>query len=307
MTRVVKIYTLAISAALVQGCGNGDGDAVRQFTSWDDVNPGETVVIDGEVVHAEYEIDLNSGVTTADPTQRDEAEARVTYDNALDLESVSIDVASGGIAAGGGSDPDVEFDKNDGDDIGLVVAGLVGGAVSASGNEIGLWAEPAGLGFNYQTFGVWLTGYNTGAGVVAAGSFGAPTPAAAVPTMNMATYNGGASGFAVDAAGTPFLVVSDAQVALNFGAGTFTFATTNSAKDNLVDAAELFFVGDANFNLNGNGNIMGNSLVGNVAAGYNMAGDLEGWLYGPAGEEVGGLFDLAGPAGRYAGSFGAVD
>lgn len=304
-----KIYcVLAASALFIQSCGNGDGnDAIRQFTSWDDVNANETVVINGRVVYAGYETDLNTGDTSVDNTQQDDAEARLTYDNSASLEHISIDVDRGNVRGGDG-DPDVEFDENDGDNIDLIFGGLAGGAVSASGEEVGLWAEPGALGFNYQTFGVWLTGYNTGAGVAAAGSFGAMTPETDVPSMDVATYNGAASGFAVDDTGTPFLVVSDAEVMLNFDDGTFTFGTTNSAKDNLVDASLLLFAADSGFNLSGDGNIVGNALEGEVeTTGYDMTGDIDGWLYGPTGSEVGGLFDLAGPDGRYAGSFGAVD
>ena len=297
------VLTAAVMALSGGGCssssgGGGGGLQIGQFTSWDDINPGETVVINGNVVHANYQTDLNTGFTNAGPTQSSAAEARLTYDNNSNLVRVDID-------AGGAS---VDFNENQGDDIGLVFGNLVGGAISANGEEIGLWAEPDGLGFNYQTFGVWLTGYNTGAGVAAAGSFGARTPDANVPGAGVLTYNGAASGFAVDAAGIPFLVISSSEVVVDFGGGTFTFVTTGSLKDNLVDASEFTFVGDPNFNLIGNGDIVANSLEGNVAAaGYNLAGDVDAWLYGVDASEVGGLFDLVGADGRYVGSFGAVD
>lgn len=295
------VLTAAVMALSGGGCsssGGGGGGPITQFTSWDDINPGETVVINGNVVHANYQTDLNTGVTNAGPTQSSAAEARLTYDNNSNLVRVDID-------AGAAS---VDFDENQGDDIGLVFGNLVGGAISANGEEIGLWAEPDGLGFNYQTFGVWLTGYNTGAGVAAAGSFGARTPDANVPGAGVLTYNGAASGFAVDADGIPFLVISDSEVVVDFGDGTFTFETTGSLKDNLVDVSEFSFVGDPDFDLAGTGNIVANSLEGNVtAAGYDLAGDVDAWLYGVDASEVGGLFDLVGADGSYAGSFGAVD
>lgn len=300
MTRFGIIGVLAASALSLQACGGGGGGGgpITQFTSWDDINPGETVVINGNVVHANYQTDLNTGVTNAGPTQSRAAEARLTYDNNSNLERVDID-------AGAAS---VDFDENQGDDIGLVFGNLVGGAISANGEEIGLWAEPDGLGFNYQTFGVWLTGYNTGAGVAAAGSFGARTPDANVPGAGVLTYNGAASGFAVDKDGIPFLVISSSEVVVDFGDGTFTFETTGSLKDNLVDVSEFSFVGDPDFDLAGTGNIVANSLEGNVtAAGYDLAGDVDAWLYGVDASEVGGLFDLEGADGRYVGSFGAVD
>lgn len=297
------VLTAAVMALSGGGCSSssgGGGFPIRQFTSWDDINPGETVVINGNVVHANYQTDLNTGFTNAGPTQSSAAEARLTYDNNSNLVRVDID-------AGGAS---VDFNENQGDDIGLVFGNLIGGAISANGEEIGLWAEPDGLGFNYQTFGVWLTGYNTGAGVAAAGSFGARTPDANVPGAGagVLTYNGAASGFAVDAAGIPFLVISSSEVVVDFGDGTFNFETTGSLKDNLVDAFEFAFVGDPDFNLAGAGNIVGSSLEGNVAtAGYDLAGDVDAWLYGVDASEVGGLFDLVGADGRYVGSFGAVD
>lgn len=300
MNRVNFVIPLIASAIVLQGCGNGDDDdlPLRPFTSWDNVGPNEVVVIDGNVIFASYQTDLNSGVTTTGDTQRTDAEARLTYDGNSELERINI----------GADAASVDFDEDDGDDIGLVFANLVGGAISADGEEIGLWAEPEGSGFHYQTFGVWLTGYNTGVGVAAAGSFGAMTPQAGVPTAGVLTYNGSAAGFAVDAAGTPFFVVSDSEVVADFPAGTFTFGTSGSLKDNLVDATELAFVGDTNFNLSGAGNIVGNSLEGNVSTtGYDMDGDIEAWLYGPDASEVGGLFEVAGPDGKYAGSFGAVD
>jgi len=306
MTRFGIIGVLAVIAVSLQAClggdhgggGGGGGGPITQFTSWEDINPGETVVINGNVVHANYQTDLNTGVTNVDATQHTAAEVRLTYDNNGMLERIDID-------AGGAS---VDFNENQGDDIGLVFGNLIGGAISANGEEIGFWAEPDGFGFNYQTFGVWLTGYNTGEGVAAAGSFGARTPDANVPGAGVLTYNGGASGFAVDAAGIPFLVVSDSEVVVDFGDGTFTFETTGSLKDNLVDAFVFEFVDDSNFNLAGAGNIVANSLEGTVAAaGYDLEGDVDAWFYGVDASEVGGLFDLVGADGRYAGSFGAVD
>ncbi len=279
------------------GGGGGGGDPIRQFTSWDDINPGETVVINGEVKFADYTANLQTGVATIGTTQITAAEVKLTYENNGNLERVDID-------AGGAS---VDFDENQGDDIDLVLrfGNLVGGAVSANGEEVGLWAEPVGLGFNYQTFGVWFTGLGTGAGIAAVGSFGAKT--ANVPTVGTVTYNGGAAGFALDAAGIPYLVVSDSEVVVNFPNETFTFATTGSAIDNLNDANELDFVPESGLNLSGGGSLSGNSLQGNVSAVFDMSGTLDGSVYGVNGSEVGGLFELSGPAGLYVGSFGAVD
>jgi hypothetical protein len=101
--------------------------------------------------------------------------------------------------------------------------------------------------------------------------------------------------------------LSNAQIDVNFGAGTFAFITTGSMVDNLVDANPLTFVNDAGYDLVGNGNISNATLAGNVDAVHDLSGTVSGKFFGPNAQELGGTFDLAGPDGRYTGSFGAVD
>ncbi len=299
MLRLRTIGFLAITALFLQAgtCGPrtlppGFGDAIP-FTAWDNINPGETVILNGQVNHVNYSTNLNTGETTAGVTFRNSGELTVGFDNNLDIESASINAGPASVG----------FDTNNGD-IFTSASPLAINAESADGEDRAIFANVEALGFNYQTFGVWFTGFATGSGIAAVGTFGAPTLTPNVPIAGVATYNGGAAGFALDPAGNPFFVVSLAEVMVDFTGQTFTFETTGSALENLNTGAQF---ADSGFDLSGSGAINGAGLQGNVTAVSDLSGSIDGSLYGVNASEVGGLFNLSGPDGRYTGSFGAVD
>ena len=66
-------------------------------------------------------------------------------------------------------------------------------AENLNGAHAALVLSPAGraaLGWNYQSFGVWEPGTETGAGATGVLSYGTPTPTGAIPASGSATYVG---------------------------------------------------------------------------------------------------------------------
>ncbi len=292
MTRLGAAMVLSVVLVSLQGCGGNP--AGKLFVSWDDFGAGDSVRIDGEVRHAPYTADLNTGAVTPGAVVEEAGQMRLSRDGASMLTHLEVRANAGS----------VEFDEGDGDDI-----DSAGGLVTAStqnGEDLGVFADPDVNGYNYQTYGAWITGVGTAAGNVGVGSFGnvSSVRAGEVPNAGAATYEGGAIGLAVDAVGTPFFVEADATVMVNFVDDDFTFSTTNSTTTNINTLA---VAANPGLDLTGQGDLTNASLSGAVDAVSPMSGTVSGSLYGPGAPEVGGTFYLSGAAGEYAGSFGAVE
>jgi hypothetical protein len=101
-------------------------------------------------------------------------------------------------------------------------------------------------------------------------------------------------------------VRSDLAVTANFGIGTgsLIFATNNSE---FVDQQGNFLATATNLNMSGTLGYGGsNSFSGGVASvvvGVNMAGTATGRFYGPAANEVGGVYSLTDGTVTNVGSF----
>ncbi len=110
-------------------------------------------------------------------------------------------------------------------------------------------------------------------------SFGLATPSAAIPRVGSATYTGGAVGSARFDAATYIDVAGDATLTANFTDSTFQSIINLIAQDgSLRDFGQ--------FNLDGQIDING-----------VLFGGLNGQLYGPNAEEVGGVFDIIDDSG----------
>jgi hypothetical protein len=283
---------VTMSTALLQGCAGGSNNA--NFTSWDAVGASQTVRIDGNVKYKNYTADTNTGAVTPAALQQRDGQLVVSLDAVEDVEALSVDAGPASVG----------FDEGEGDAI-LVAGGLIQ-AASADGQDAAVFGDPDAFGFNYQTFGGWMTGIGSGSGVIGVGSFGVPSNVRAgeVPNIGDATYVGGAGGVAIDAMGVPYLVTSLATVFVDFVDDEFTFSTTNSQVTNLNTAAQF---AQPLYDLIGSGLLSGATLSGTVNAVANMSGTIDGTLYGPGAPEVGGTYHLMGPAGQYLGAFGAVE
>lgn len=170
-------------------------------------------------------------------------------------------------------------------------------------NEIARIADPRHFGFEYQTYGVWITGFDSTSGTAGVGSFGGDmTPLGAdTPVNGKATYKGGTTGLYQDGLGEKFFVAANLKADANFLDNTMEFATTSTEGRNLdTDARKSL----NELNLTGDLAIVGNTFVGRVES-LAMTGEADGAFYGDEYQEMGGTFGLSGAEDReFIGSFG---
>jgi hypothetical protein len=177
---------------------------------------------------------------------------------------------------------------------------------SRPAGEIELAANPYTLGWNYQSFGVWdsaVLGFSRQFGGT---SFGSATPASAVPVSGSATFTGKLGGLYVSPAGQGALATADIRVDANFSSRSLSFASSGtSITRDLATAATAP-------NLNVGGTLTyspsSNSFTGTLRnAGGTMSGSSTGRYYGPAAQELGGVFTLksATTPEAFSGAYGA--
>ncbi|KUJ77793.1 transferrin-binding protein-like solute binding protein [Ruegeria profundi] len=175
------------------------------------------------------------------------------------------------------------------------------GAETANQQNFAVFVDPVAQGYEYQTYGAWITGYGTGSGKVGAGSFGTKTAAANVPSGKSATYNGASVGVARRADGQPYVTSSDVSVSTDFSTVSVASTGTQAVNVNtgaISSASELDFTGT--------GSVSGGTFTANVA-GSDTSGRVDGLFYGRQANEVGGTFQTTGPSGvAHAGSFGGI-
>ena len=178
-------------------------------------------------------------------------------------------------------------------------------ALNAARTNEALYVYGPGMGWSYQTYGVWITGEGTGAGNAGAMSVGSFTPTAGIPSTGSATFTGTSGGVYVAATGQPFLTVSDMTAVTNFATRTITFNTTNtiiSAFNGSGASAQ------SGLNLSGTlNNIGGNNIYGTVTtANAAMTGTAYTAYYGPTATEIGGIYNVKASTGlqSMSGAFG---
>lgn len=289
------------------GClGGGGSDAPDLFTGFSDVRPSSEVRITGLGLVAQYEMEPSTGALTVGASEPVDIEAIWRTNSGGALSALTIrttpDNPFGELSTG------ASFDEDDGDGIvdGDLLFPEAADYIALATDELdqfALVADPFAQGFEYQTFGIWEHDANATSGVVGVGSVGSPTDARLVPSIGSATYAGSAAGLYVDSSQDDFLTFADLSAELNFGTSDLSIGTTNTTavnSDTLVtsDMPSLDFAGA--------GTIDQPFSVAIANGDSSLTGTLNGQLYGPAAEEIGGTFNMTGDAGRYLGAFGAV-
>jgi hypothetical protein len=320
--QVMRIPVLATSAFLVGsalslaaclgGGGSSGGTAVAvvggnkpvPFTTWDDVAPLRPVEIPGEGQESSYTYDVVAEKVTALEDFSDGAVVEtVRYDfNQVPL-SLAIETPQTSVAWG---EDDVSGDQFG--NLGAFGLPEIDAAISDDQTEIALTSNPFISGWNYQTFGVWVTGSGTSSGRIGTFSVGSITPNSQVPNMGMATYLGGLGGAYVAPDGTDFLTTADLQVDANFVTNALNFQSSNTQLTRDLQT----FTPDNTLNLDGTLTWSGGSSefggpLSNQSG--SLSGEASGSFYGPSAEELGGNFLLTNGGSSletYVGSFGAV-
>ena len=288
-----KTIVPCVLAVGVAGCGGGGGGTSQPLASFSRLPANGTVTLQGETRTGSYTANLLTNQTTLTSLQSSTSDT-ATFTRSNDL-TTAISINS--------NTAPISFNFQAGDvatQLGILVS-----AESANGQNVAVFVEPVTAGLEYQTFGAWLTGFNTGSGTVGVGSFGAPTPnISSVPVTN-ATYQGASTGFFRDAAtGAASLATSAITANVNLTARTMTMSSSGTQ---LIDLATAAISPDAGLDFTASGTLNGVRIVGTAAnVGNTLSGPVSGSLYGPSGEELGGTYSLSGSRGNLVASFGAT-
>jgi hypothetical protein len=172
--------------------------------------------------------------------------------------------------------------------------------------QLALIANPYVLGWDYQSFGVWDSSDSKTTGAIRATSFGAATPASAIPTVGNATFSGKLAGLYMSPGGQGSMASADLTVSANFASRTLGFASGGTTLTRDLKTA----TGAPNLDLSGTLTYApgSNTFTGTLAtAGGTMSGSSKGRFYGPAAQELGGVFRVKAATGgeAFTGAYGA--
>ena len=302
--------TLVLSAAVMAlsggGCSSGGGGrgVPTGFTSFSAVVAGKDTVMEAETRVTDYTANTTTGqVTSIGATEM--KSGTFTFALGSDFTKAILAIRPFPIAA-----PVIthSFDTADGDTIipGALLDPVATGyyvAATAGEDELAVISDHNLMGFEYQSYGVWLNGIDVGMGIVAAMTAGAATPALGVPKAGLALYNGSSTGVYVDLAGEPFLAFADFSAAVSFDTLVMNVASTGTQ---VLNANTLLTSANGALDYTGVGAVAPDGSFTTAIAATNLAGTLDGKLYGPTAEELGGTFAMSGPNGSYIGAVGAA-
>ena len=290
MNRLAAALAWIIVAPGLAACGGGGGDGRLEFAGFSTLGPGDRVTIEGEARTATYRADaLRSQVTLdaiSSPTNAT-LNLGIGEDGALDSARI------------GSATAPVAFDTGRGDTIEALGGALV--ATSRNGQQVAVLADPVANRFEYQTFGVWLTGVGAAQGTLGAGSFGSRTTANSVPRSGTATYEGGSTGVYAGPAGFAHATRSDVEAEVDFDTRRIALDSRRTVQTEILTGREHE---NRLLDFSMVGRVTGAGFGGRVEAPIGMTGDLTGGFHGPNAEEMGGTFGMTGRGGSYVGAFG---
>jgi hypothetical protein len=263
------------------------------FTSFGAVQPNQRVVMPGISQTASGTATGSGTVATINLSAVDSAasSARLTYDGSRNLSAMSFAAPGSSASYSGGE----------------INCGSGVGCTGENANSVALAADPNAFGWNYQSYGVWFKDTGPTTFEVGAMSAGAVTPGSSVPLSGPGNFTGLSSGLYVDPSGVPFFTSAQVSAVVNWGGRSIAFSTSNSTVANLSTNGTP----SSNNDLNMTGTLTYGSgssqFTGAVnATGAGLSGNATGRFYGPAAEEMGGVYGLTGSGpSRMTGAFGA--
>jgi hypothetical protein len=320
-TAVIPFVLAILSACSSGGGGSTDGqffccenESFDGFTSFSAIRANQSVAIQGLAVTAsgnQQTIDGDTTITSANlnpnPTDRpnDPAIVDFSYDGSRALKALRISTPHS----------TVSFDRD-----------TPGHSLSCSGNGTctaenptasALVIDALAVGWNYQSFGVWSVESTPSSWLVGAMTAGRRTDDSLLPTTGTAVFTGLAGGFYSDSVGTPYATTASMSANVNFSTRNIQFSTSNTTRVNANTGVQT---PDNGLNLSGSfsyiprvnppGGATPDDRVGLfrgplVTQNGVLAGQGSGQFYGPAAEEIGGVYSLSGTGlSRMVGAFG---
>ncbi|PAU73704.1 transferrin-binding protein-like solute binding protein [Vreelandella alkaliphila] len=328
---VLKLSLLALAIVAVAGCSSGgsssqpiDQDDPGQPSNdpedgpsnpgggpyYDEENPTIDGIVEGEVfsldtttIKATLRADGSNGVAiNAGPTIGARAIITVLNEDANGNSRIRLQ------------------DSENGVDTTLVQDGNVSNLYLSNGGELELFSQgqsvsslmPSG-GLNYAAYGFWSV--LNGANDVDVGFFagGYATQNSDMPITGTASFSGAANGFSVTSNGKAVDVIGNANMNVDFAAGTLTGAMTNMTSGaNVGDALssttpwnDVGFSGTLTDNAFSADARVTSSPNNAAALDSDAAGNINGRFYGPQAAEAAGTWSLEdGSGGAAFGGFG---
>ena len=300
-----KLVLLGVSVASLSACGGGGGGSstLSAFTNWSSVTPSTSILVSGDSYQGTYTYNEATRTVTGLTTGAHQAGASYTgtYDTNGSLTAASISSAAG---------TNVSWSRAAGDTFGtLILDSRIDSVVSANGQNYSFAANPSRFGFEYQSFGTWITGGGTGSGTYGFMSVGNQTSGSAVPASGTATYTGVTGGRYADSNGADYFTSSSMSATADFAARGLTFSTNGTAvtRDllNTSSATNLNLSGSLSYTA-GSASFAGAvSTTGVGTGGSALTGTATGRFYGPTAQEIGGTFAVQSGNEFYGGAFGA--
>lgn len=298
MKKVMLLIAPLILAACAGGGGGGGsgggGVAITPFTSWSAIQPNTVVQASGGSAGANYTANPSTGqvLSISTPAQASSgATINFTY-GPTSLTGISIQSAQGTSAS---------LNTNAGDTIAVTSGGSILYGVNAAGTTTLLAPSADYFGWNYQSFGVWITGQGTGSGSVGAASAGNVTPITGIPATGTGTFTGNTIGTFVNSSGVAFYTAGTMTATANFAAQTVAFSTSGTVAVNLATGVSSSAPG---LNLSSNMTFAGGTISGPITSVSGMSGTASGKFYGPSAQEIGGTYTLQGGGASLIGGFG---
>jgi len=283
--RLAPVFLVAggFLAACNGNGGNSSNMTPVQFTSFSAVQNNQATTANGVSQSANV---VGSTQTTLSAVDRASSTAQFTYTG---IGTIAPVMTAFGFTAPGTS---VSWSGSTVDCVTL--APICSASNSNSTGRVVNALDPS-LGWNYQSFGVWLVTTSLSSTTLGAMSFGSPTLASNVPTSGSGAYNGRSGGAYVDPAGNLFTFSGTMNSTVNFGTQAITF---NSTANQITSVSGLVVPPPTNI-LTINTSLTyapgSNQFSGPVTAagqGTGLTGTLNGTFYGPTAQEMGGTFSL---------------
>jgi hypothetical protein len=305
----IRLVLISLVPVFLCACGGGGGsgspDQNGSFSSFANVQPGQSVRANGLSQTQNVTLDSSGTVTAKVMNVPDQNGVSALWSYGLTsplvLTGIEFAVPRTGASVGWHNGRGTQtvtcgdplcFSNGD-------------GARGALANALGT------LGWNFQAFGYWLANTDLPADIAAAISAGRQTAVGGVPTTGSAiTYNGLSGGIYVSSLGVLQEHAATVLAIFDPVAGTIAFSTTGTT-NRLWNSGGGALAAAPNFSTTLTYDVGSNLFTGTVTVGPVMTplmrGTVTGTFYGPGAEEIGGTFELANPSDpleSMTGSFG---